>query len=63
MTVFICFHVVTGNLEVNIPVAKFFVLANLGKGEKKELRSDNQKQEDIDSAGEMEHRDCEKCGR
>ena len=30
-------------------------VANLGTGEKKKLRPDNQKQEDIDSAGEIEH--------
>ena len=62
MTVFVCFRV-TGNLDVSIPGAKFFGLANLGTGEKKKLRSDNQEQEDIDSTGEMEHRDREKCGR
>ena len=53
MSVFGCYRV-TGNLEVNIPGAKFFGLANLGTGEKKEFRSNNQEQDDIDSAGEIE---------
>jgi len=48
MSVFGCYRV-TGNLEVNIPGA----LANLGIGEKKKFRSDNQEQDDIDSAGEI----------
>jgi len=30
-------------------------VANLGTGEKKKLRPDNQKQEDIDGTGEIEH--------
>jgi len=50
MSVFGCYRV-TGNLEVNIPGAG---LANLGTGEKKKFRSDNQEQDDIDSAGEIE---------
>jgi len=42
---------VAGNLEVNIPGAR---LASLRTGEKKKFRSDNQEQDDIDSAGEIE---------
>ena len=62
MAVFVCYRVM-GNLEVSIPGAKFFGLADLGTGEKKNFRSDNRKQEDVDSAGEMEHPVCEQCGR
>jgi hypothetical protein len=40
-----------GHFEVTILGAKFFRLANLGTGEKKKFRSDNQEQEDIDSPG------------
>ena len=57
-----CYHR-TGNLDVSIPGSKFIGLANRGTGEKMKLRSDNHEQEDIDSAGEIEGRDPEKCGR
>jgi hypothetical protein len=35
----------------------------LGTGEEEELRSDNQEEDDIDGAGEVEHRDAEKRAR
>ena len=53
ITVFICYRVM-GHFDVTILGAKFSWLANLGTGEKKKFRSDNQEQEDVDSAGEIE---------
>ena len=62
ITVFICYRVM-GYFDVTILGAKFSGLADLGTGEKKKFRSDDQEQEDIDSPGEIEDCDPEKCGR
>jgi hypothetical protein len=41
----------------------FLPVEFLGTREEEESRSDNQEQEDIDGAGEVENRDAKKCNR